>query len=82
MRDTRLTREVTSEELQSIPSYLWKGKDNNIQIKPRLNIPTSARRQTLQTVLYAGINTDFRTSEEFLANMGELPENFHPDYKL
>ena len=61
--------------------YFWPNSDDNTQRLAVTKKPSSIRKTILQTMLYNGINTDFRESEEFLARMGELPENYQPNYR-
>ena len=68
MTYNRLTRPVTSSDISGFNPEFWPGNENN---KP--HIPSKpSRMPKLADMLYGHINTDFRESEEFLYQLGEL----------
>ena len=78
---SRLAKPVKSSEISGFDPEFWPGHENDRQPKVIPHRPSSMRRAVLQTVLYAGTNTDFRESEEFLARMGEEPQEYKPVYR-
>ncbi len=60
---------------KEIPDFFWPGIENNPQKRTPVLIQTTGLSECVCMPA-----SDFTHSEEFLERMGELPENYHPDY--